>query len=64
MPTVNKPTEIKCKFDKRASVNVMSLITCQLVNLSELSEHGNPIDGYGQDKIILKGYDCNPSIYL
>ena len=59
MPRGNKLTEIKCKFDTEASVNVVPLTTYQFLSLSEFYEERKPIGGYGHDKTILETYNGN-----
>ena len=47
---------MKCKLDTGAGVNIMPLSIYQYINASEFDEQGEPIDGHGQYKTILKDY--------
>ena len=53
--TGNK-AKIKCRLDRG---QVMLLTTYQLVNLSKFDESFKPIDGYDQDRTIVKSYTAN-----
>ena len=55
--TGKEPTIMKFKLDTGASVNVMPLSTYQHIKPSEFDKKGQPIRGYGHDRIILKGYN-------
>ena len=55
-----KLTFMKCRLDTWADVNIMPLITYQIINLSEFYKRGKSINGYGQDGTILKDHNDNP----
>ena len=57
--TTGKPTEMKCKLDTGASVNVMPLAAYKLINPSEFDKDNKPIGGFGQDRTTLRGYSGN-----
>ena len=57
--TGKKLTIMKCKLDTELSVNVMPLSTHQHINHSQFDKKGQPINGYGHDRTILKGYNGN-----
>ena len=44
----------------RNRCHVMPLSTYHNVNASEFDKQGHPLDGYVQDRTILKGYKCKP----
>ena len=57
--TTGKPTEMKCKLDTGASVNVMPLAAYKIINPSEFTKDNKPIGGFGQDRTTLRGYSAN-----
>ena len=57
--TTGKPTEMKCKLDTGASVNVMPLAAYKLINPSEFDKNDQPKGGFSQDRTTLRGYSGN-----
>ena len=57
--TTGKPIEMKCKLDTGASVNVMPLAACKLINPSEFDKDNKPIGGFSQDRTTLRGCSGN-----
>ena len=57
--STGKPTEMKCKLDTGASVNVMPLAAYKIINPSEFTKDNKPIRGFGQDWTTLRGYSGN-----
>ena len=57
--STGKPTEMKCKLDTGASVNVMPLAAYKIINPSEFTKDNKPIRGFGQDQTTLRGYSGN-----
>ena len=57
--TAGKPTEMKCKLDTGASVNVMPLAAYKIINPNEFTKDNKPTRGFGQDRTTLRGYSGN-----